>query len=161
MIASRPQWLTVEPSSIPQDLVKTDAWVVWRGEPVANKPVEWTKIPYRAKEPGRKASSTDPQTWASFSDAFMAYQSDPSIHGVGYVLHDEGITGIDLDDAFAPDGQLSPGLRRSSPRSLAPTGSARQAARGSVASATRNCPQGGARSRLRGAPSRCTTTLDS
>jgi putative DNA primase/helicase len=108
MIASRPQWLSVEPSNIPHDLVKTDAWVIWRGEPVANKPGKWTKIPYRATEPTRKASSTDPQTWASFSDAFMAYQSDPSIHGIGYVLHDEGITGIDLDDAFTPDGLLKP-----------------------------------------------------
>jgi primase-polymerase (primpol)-like protein len=101
-----PTWLTVDPASIPRDLTDTPAWVVWRGEPAPNRPGKWAKVPYRATDPSLKASTTDPETWSTFSDAFMAYSSDPSIHGVGYVLHDEGITGVDLDDCFAEDGSL-------------------------------------------------------
>jgi putative DNA primase/helicase len=107
-LSAPPTWLSVIPENIPRDLTDTAAWVVWRSEIVPNRPGKWTKVPYRAADPSRKASSTDPTTWSKFSDAFMIYQSDPSIHGVGYVLHDEGITGVDLDDAFAEDGSLKP-----------------------------------------------------
>jgi primase-polymerase (primpol)-like protein len=103
-----PTWLSVEPSNIPRDLTDTPAWVVWRAEAVAGKVGKWTKIPYRATDPSRKASSTDQSTWSSFANAYGAYQRDPSLHGIGYVLHDEGITGVDLDDAFAEDSSLKP-----------------------------------------------------
>ena len=107
-IAAAPTWLSVEPANIPRDLIGTAAWVVWRAEAVAGKVGKWTKVPYRAADPSRKASTTDPATWATFAEAHGAYQSDPSLHGIGYVLHDEGITGVDLDDAFADDGSLKP-----------------------------------------------------
>ena len=106
--SSPPTWLSVDPSRIPHQLTDTDAWVVWRSEIVPNRPGKWTKIPYRAADPTAKASSTDSKTWSSFDDAYMRYQSDPSIHGIGYVLHDEGITGVDLDDAFTEDDTLKP-----------------------------------------------------
>jgi putative DNA primase/helicase len=106
MIGSAPIWLSVIPENIPRDLTDTAAWVVWRAEAIAGKVGKWTKIPYRASDPRRKASSTDPATWSTFADVHGAYQSDPSLHGIGYVLHDEGITGVDLDDAFTEDGTL-------------------------------------------------------
>jgi len=104
----RPSVLPVDPAGIHPELIEHDAWVVWRLEPKPKKPGEWTKVPYRASDPTRKASSTDHETWASFSDAFMAYQANPTLDGIGIVLHDTGIVGIDLDNAIAEDGAIKP-----------------------------------------------------
>ena len=62
--------------NIPRDLIEVDAWVVWRGEPVATRPGKWTKIPYHATDRSRKASVTDPSTWSTFAQAYAAYQDD-------------------------------------------------------------------------------------
>jgi putative DNA primase/helicase len=102
--ATRPTTLPVDPGGIPRELTDLTAWVVWRLEPKPDKPGEWTKIPYRAADPSRKASSTDPATWSTFGEAFSAYQFDPTLSGVGLVLHGDGIVGIDLDNALDESG---------------------------------------------------------
>ena len=74
--------------NIPQELRMLNQWVC------AN---EGSKVPMQAtcQYP---ASSTNPATWASFEDALWAVE-----HGyydyLGFVFNDNGIVGIDLDDA--------------------------------------------------------------
>ncbi len=75
--------------NIPEDLRKLKQWVCAR---------EGSKVPMQANRP-YPASSTDPATWASFEDALWAVE-----HGhydyLGFVFNDNGIVGIDLDDAI-------------------------------------------------------------
>ena len=82
--------------NIPQELRDLKQWVC------AN---ENSKVPMQANRP-YAASSTDPSTWASFEDALWAVE-----HGyydyLGFVFNDNGIVGIDLDDAM-PYGIASP-----------------------------------------------------
>ena len=74
--------------NIPQELRVLNQWVC------AN---ENSKVPMQATRP-YAASSTDPSTWASFEDALWAVE-----HGyydyIGFVFNDNGIVGVDLDDA--------------------------------------------------------------
>lgn len=83
--------------NIPEDLKKLDQWVC------AN---EDSKVPMQANRP-YAASSTNPDTWASFEDALWAVE-----HGyydyLGFVFNDNGIVGIDIDDGFDSDGKPTP-----------------------------------------------------
>ena len=81
--------------NIPQELRMLKQWVC------AN---EGSKVPMQATC-DRPASSTNPDTWASFEDALWAVE-----HGyydyLGFVFNDNGIVGIDLDDAVI-DGRFT------------------------------------------------------
>ena len=83
--------------NIPQELRMLRQWVC---------AYEGSKVPMQATC-NRPASSTDPSTWASFEDALWAVE-----HGyydyLGFVFNDNGIVGIDLDDAFCEDGSPTP-----------------------------------------------------
>ncbi len=74
--------------NIPMELRKLNQWVCANDD---------SKVPMQANRP-YAASSTDPSTWASFEDALWAVE-----HGyydyLGFVFNDNGIVGIDLDDA--------------------------------------------------------------
>ena len=89
--------------NIPEELRRLNQWVC------AN---EGSKVPMQADRP-YPASSTNPSTWASFEDALWAVE-----HGyydyVGFVFNDNGIVGIDLDDAVecVEAVSLSEGIRR-------------------------------------------------
>ena len=88
--------------AIPTDLIESPHWVVWRWEQRSGK---WTKPPYTAQ--GRPASSTDPSTWCTFSEAMEAAVR---LHaaGVGYVLSaDDDLIGIDLDHCIDGDGVIA------------------------------------------------------
>lgn len=78
--------------NIPNELKRLNQWVC------ANKD---SKVPMQANRP-YTASSIDPNTWASFEDALWAVE-----HGyydyLGFVFNDNGIVGIDLDDAVTRD----------------------------------------------------------
>jgi hypothetical protein len=82
--------------NIPQELRMLKQWVC------AN---DCSKVPMQANCP-YPASSTNPATWASFEDALWAVK-----HGyydyLGFVFNDNGIVGIDLDDAVV-NGEFSP-----------------------------------------------------
>lgn len=95
---SKPQPLPVMPDGIPQQMKAARRWVVWNYE---WKGERWTKVPYIATAPARKASSTNPNTWSSFEDAHGAYE-DGKCEGIGFVLGD-GWVGYDQDD----NGDLS------------------------------------------------------
>ncbi|MEM4721546.1 MAG: phage/plasmid primase, P4 family [Candidatus Methanomethylicaceae archaeon] len=75
--------------SIPLELRSEHRWVLWRYEERAGKA---TKIPYQPS--GRRASSTDPQTWSSFAEVVSALTQGFS--GLGFVLG-EGWVGLDFD----------------------------------------------------------------
>jgi len=89
--------VTLHASAIPADLIERDQFVLWRPERVGQK---LTKIPYSAT--GRKASTVDPRTWASFDRAAEAWARAPKCYaGLGFVfVKGDGLTGIDLDDCL-------------------------------------------------------------
>jgi hypothetical protein len=106
-------WLAVRAPSIPAEL-RALRWVLWRAEPRdRDKPA---KVPYCVTTPTRRASSTDPGTWSTFTDAIETYlarsaePADPQrgpIAGIGVVLtRDAGVTCLDLDRVLGPDSEL-------------------------------------------------------
>ena len=87
-------WLAPRPETIPREL-RALGWVLWRAE--QRGPGKSAKVSYQVRQPHSKASSTDPETWASFEDAVDAY-SVLSVDGIGVVLTQPAdITCIDLD----------------------------------------------------------------
>ena len=81
---------------IPAELRAEKAWVnVWEG----------SKVPMQATV-RKAASSSNPDTWSNYIDAEHNVQHG-YYDGLGYVFHDNGIIGIDIDDGFT-DGLLNP-----------------------------------------------------
>ena len=74
--------------NIPEELKRLNQWVC------AN---DCSKVPMQANRP-YPASSTNPATWASFEDALWAVEQGYYDY-LGFVFNDNGIVGIDLDDA--------------------------------------------------------------
>jgi primase-polymerase (primpol)-like protein len=72
---------------------------------------KFKKVPFVAVSTRRKASPTDPSTWSTFDAAFMAYKYDLTLDGIGFVLHGDGLVGIDLDHCFEGDHRLKPWAR--------------------------------------------------
>ncbi len=83
--------------NIPRELREMPRWVCWRLDTRGDNP---TKIPIQAENPERMASSTNPATWAHFSQALSTFR-DGHAHGIGFVLG-EGFCGIDLDKCRDP-----------------------------------------------------------
>lgn len=82
--------------NIPAELREEKAWVnVW----------EWSKVPMQATV-RKAASSSNPDTWSNYIDAEHNVQHG-YYDGLGYVFHDTGVVGIDIDDGFT-DGLLNP-----------------------------------------------------
>lgn len=88
---------------IPDALLASDQWLCWRTEERDGKP---TKIPIDP-ETGEFASTTDPETWASFETAREQVRFGTE-DGIGFVFTDDDpIVGVDLDDCREPEsGQL-------------------------------------------------------
>lgn len=76
---------------LPAEMTSARRWVNWKA---VERDGKWTKIPVNP-ENGSNASSTDPSTWGSFSDAAMAATEDIAL-GIGFVLGD-GWLGVDFD----------------------------------------------------------------
>src|SRR5215217_2089332 len=77
-------------------------WVCWRIEERNGKP---TKVPY-APLTGSKASSTNPNTWASYSEAVAAYK-ERGYCGIGLVFtKDDDLVGVDLDRCLNEAGEI-------------------------------------------------------
>jgi hypothetical protein len=71
-------------------------FVVWKLE---ERNGQTTKVPYNAKT-GRKASSTNSNTWAGFEEAVSAYKNG-GFSGIGFVFASD-YCGIDLDKCRNP-----------------------------------------------------------
>lgn len=88
---------SIHPSGVAQSLRNAQRWICWEWVRIDGR---WTKVPKQASDPSRNASSTDPATWSDF-DTAVASASSYGL-GLGYVLADDGIIGIDLDDCRNP-----------------------------------------------------------
>jgi hypothetical protein len=81
-----------------EPLCQHDHWVLWRWEQSAKG--KWTKPPYRANAPKRKAKNNDPATWASYQTAVAAaHEGD----GIGFALLGTPFVAIDLDHCVDGD----------------------------------------------------------
>ena len=83
--------------NIPKELQALPQWVC--------SPLD-SKVPMIATTPSA-ASSTNPSSWSTFQEATMSVECG-NYDSVGFVFNDNGIVGIDLDDAIDEDGFLSP-----------------------------------------------------
>jgi hypothetical protein len=95
---------------IPAELKGRAQWVAWRYEWNGTK---WTKVPYCAKRPTTKASSTKAATWCDFADALISFNHyrDSEYYapfdGIGFVFSaDDEYTGVDLDHCLDADGSV-------------------------------------------------------
>jgi hypothetical protein len=80
--------------------------VCWRTETREDKP---TKVPYQPQHPRRKASSTDPGTWGTYTQAKAA----TGVDGIGYVFAiDDEYAGVDLDNCVDTNGRVHPEAMR-------------------------------------------------
>ncbi|MGI8484662.1 MAG: hypothetical protein ACR2OU_10415 [Thermomicrobiales bacterium] len=118
----KPKVLKVDSNGIPAELKSLKQWVVWRLERVGEG--KWTKVLYI---PGqlRRASSTNPKSWRSFTEA-MAHLPGHA-DGVGFVLTlDSRYVVIDLDHVVEDDRIDAPAQeiidRFGSYAELSPTG---------------------------------------
>ena len=82
---------------IPAELRQIPQWVCARNG---------SKVPMKAFEFGA-ASSSDPATWSDWKTAEEAV-AQGVYDNVGFVFHDNGIVGIDIDCGFDEEGLLSP-----------------------------------------------------
>jgi putative DNA primase/helicase len=101
LTAPNKRLLPVKAESIPEELRVRPQWVVWKA--VGDKP---EKVPYSART-GRRASSTDLLTWATFQEALEAYENS-DYAGLGFVFSSaDPYTGIDLDNCVDADGEIA------------------------------------------------------
>jgi hypothetical protein len=92
-----------DPDNIPEGLKVAEAWVC----------CDENKVPLVANRSGAvyAASSTDPDTWRSYDDAYNAWlENEWSFAGVGRVIRaEENLVGADFDKCIDPDtGELTP-----------------------------------------------------
>ena len=73
-------------------------WVCWRWFWNGKK---WTKPPYRAGDPERYASTSDPATWGTYEEA-VAQALAGKADGIGFAVKGRDIGGIDLDHCRDP-----------------------------------------------------------
>jgi putative DNA primase/helicase len=73
-------------------------WLCWRSEIRDGKP---TKVPYSPLT-GRRADSTNPETWAGYQEAVRACK-EYGYSGIGFVFTPEDdLCGVDLDACLNP-----------------------------------------------------------
>lgn len=93
--------------AIPAELRALEQWVIYRLEVRPGDPKP-TKVPYQAARPDRRASSTNPSTWASFETAISSAWLE-GVAGIGFVFSaDDPYCGIDFDDCYLPGGDIHP-----------------------------------------------------
>lgn len=93
-VPPRAQFIVPNFSKLPQALRDLPRWLTWAAEGAkGEKP---TKVPYDPTLPNSRASPTDPATWGTFEQAQAAFLEGGRA-GIGFVLNDDGIVGVDLD----------------------------------------------------------------
>ena len=86
----------IDYNNIPEELRQLNQWVC-----VSHS----SKVPMQAFG-FAPASSTNPRTWSSFDEAVLAVRLGFYDY-IGFVFCDNGIVGIDIDDGFDDDGNIS------------------------------------------------------
>lgn len=79
---------------IPDELKALRRWVCWRAVPDAKSHSGISKQPVNPRN-GALARSNDPSTWSDFNTAVAA---SVDYAGIGFMFHDSGYIGIDIDD---------------------------------------------------------------
>ena len=82
--------------NIPEELKRLKQWVCVAGN---------SKVPMQANLL-YPASSTNPATWATFDGAVAAVRNGWYDY-IGFVFNDNGIVGIDIDDGYTPEGDMT------------------------------------------------------
>jgi hypothetical protein len=105
-MTQKPQTFNGDLSKLPPALMHLrgeKVWLCWRWFWNGKK---FTKPPYRADDPERHASTSDPTTWGSYEDAIAQVQ-DGKADGIGFAIQGRNIGGIDLDHCRDPiTGQI-------------------------------------------------------
>jgi putative DNA primase/helicase len=103
-ITNFPAKVEIEADNIPNDLKKTDRWLLWRWERRGEKN---TKPPFKLN--GQRADVTEPADRASFDSVYAELQKG-KFAGVGFVItDDDDILGYDLDHCLnTKNGNLEP-----------------------------------------------------
>lgn len=98
--------MSVTTKYYPESLKILPIWVLWRIE--ADQKGRQTKVPY-SPHGSRRASSTDPKTWGTFSQVMDRFRSRPGFYnGIGLVISkDYGLVFIDIDHCIDKDGAMS------------------------------------------------------
>jgi putative DNA primase/helicase len=92
---------------VPLELVELPQWVLWKYALVDDR---WTKQPY--SRDGHLASTDNPATWTTYSEALETYLADQSFDGIGFVFTaGDPYIGIDLDNSLDDGGNLLPWAR--------------------------------------------------
>jgi hypothetical protein len=88
---------------LPDDLTELDRWGLWRHETRGGKSV---KVPYQVD--GRHADTTNPRTWTAFEEALQLWSAHQNRYsGLAFAFfRDDGLCGVDLDDALDERGDL-------------------------------------------------------
>ena len=91
--------LPVNIDSIPEEMKALNNWVLWKYEDRKDSKgnVKKTKVPYQVN--GRKAESTNPDTWGNIESIIKTLNRYPNRYdGIGFVFsQDSGIMGLDFD----------------------------------------------------------------
>lgn len=97
--------------SIPKEMKALNNWVLWkyadRKDSKGN--TKKTKIPFQTN--GKKAESTNPETWGSFENVIKTLDRFPDrFDGIGFAFtEDSGIMGVDFDHVKDPEtGEWNP-----------------------------------------------------
>lgn len=94
------------PDGFPPELRALPRWVLWRAEGAPGQKPD--KVPYSAKSLGKKASSTNVSTWATFAETVAAFNAATDRYtGIGFVLDGDGLAGVDIDHCVV-DGVPAP-----------------------------------------------------
>ena len=93
---------------VPDDLTELNRWGLWRYQARNRKP---TKVPYQVD--GRHADSTNVRTWTTFDDVVRCWSRYREQYaGLGFAFfREDGLCGIDLDDALNENNDLKPWAR--------------------------------------------------
>src|SRR4051794_17951718 len=87
-------------------LIAECRWLVWRWE--TNEQGKRTKVPYKARNPDEKASSTNPATWSDYATA-TAVVAAGRADGIGFALYNSEFAAFDCDDCRDPEtGAIEP-----------------------------------------------------
>jgi putative DNA primase/helicase len=90
------------PEKLPPGLLVLSNWLSWRS---TKRDGQLTKVPW-SPITGKRASTTDPKTWATFDQA-AAFADREHCDGIGFVFTDTPYVGIDLDHCVDPTGAVA------------------------------------------------------
>ena len=80
--------------NIPVELCVHARFLLWRAEGPAGTKLK--KVPYVSTMRNSHGSSTDPYTWSTFDQTVAAHE-EGGYTGIGFVLNNDGLVGIDID----------------------------------------------------------------